>query len=207
MEYKDGAALMGSSYNWESKVEMGKGRSMGVEFMVQKKIGKTTGWLAYTLAKSDRKFPSGSINDGRWFPYKYDRRHNISLTVNHKFSEKIDMGASWEFRTGGTTTIGEQSTIVVRPGDDLTPSLVDYVGQRNNYRMPSSHQLSIGVNFHKKTSHGVRTWNISLFNVYNAMNPTFLFRDAKDENGNRRDVLKKVTILPLIPSVTYTYKF
>lgn len=207
LEYKDGAALMGSSYNWESKVEMGKGRSMGVEFMVQKKIGKTTGWLAYTLAKSDRKFPSGSINDGRWFPYKYDRRHNISLTVNHKFSEKIDMGASWEFRTGGTTTIGEQSTIVVRPGDDLTPSLVDYVGQRNNYRMPSSHQLSIGVNFHKKTSHGVRTWNISLFNVYNAMNPTFLFRDAKDENGNRRDVLKKVTILPLIPSVTYTYKF
>ena len=113
------------------------------------------------------------------------------------------MGISYR----GTTTIGEQSTIVVRPGDDLTPSLVDYVGQRNNYRMPSSHQLSIGVNFHKKTSHGVRTWNISLFNVYNAMNPTFLFRDAKDENGNRRDVLKKVTILPLIPSVTYTYKF
>lgn len=207
LEYKDGAALMGSAYNWESKVEMGKGRSMGVEFMVQKKIGKTTGWLAYTLAKSDRKFPSGSINDGRWFPYKYDRRHNISLTVNHKFSEKIDMGASWEFRTGGTTTIGEQSTIVIRPGNDLTPPLVDYVGQRNNYRMPSSHQLSIGVNFHKKTKHGVRTWNISLFNVYNAMNPTFLFRDPKDENGNRRDVLKKVTILPLIPSVTYTYKF
>lgn len=207
LEYKDGAALMGSAYNWESKVEMGKGRSMGVEFMVQKKIGKTTGWLAYTLAKSDRKFPPGNINDGRWFPYKYDRRHNISLTVNHKFSEKIDMGASWEFRTGGTTTIGEQSTIVVRPGDDLTPPLVDYVGQRNNYRMPSSHQLSIGVNFHKKTKHGVRTWNISLFNVYNAMNPTFLFRDPKDENGNRRDVLKKVTILPLIPSVAYTYKF
>lgn len=207
LEYKDGAALMGSAYNWESKVEMGKGRTMGVEFMAQKKVGNTTGWLAYTLARSDRKFPSGSINDGKWFPYKYDRRHNISLTVNHKFTEKIDIGASWEFHTGGTTTIGRQSTIVVRPGDDFTPPLVDYVAQRNNYRMPSSHQLSVGINFHKKTKHGIRTWNISLYNVYNAMNPTFLFRDTKDENGNRRNVLKKVTILPFIPSVTYTYKF
>lgn len=207
LEYKDGAALMGSAYNWESKVEMGKGRMMGVEFMAQKKVGNTTGWLAYTLARSDRKFPSGSINDGKWFPYKYDRRHNISLTVNHKFTEKIDIGASWEFHTGGTTTIGRQSTIVVRPGDDFTPPLVDYVAQRNNYRMPSSHQLSVGINFHKKTKHGIRTWNISLYNVYNAMNPTFLFRDTKDENGNRRNVLKKVTILPFIPSVTYTYKF
>lgn len=206
LEYKDGASLIGSSHNWMDKVEMGKGRTMGIEFMVQKKTGKFTGWLAYTLAKSERKFSSGSINEGAWFPYKYDRRHNINLTVNHKFSEKIDLGASWEFHTGGTTTIGRQSTIVERPGDDSTPPLVDYVSKRNNYRMPNSHQLSVGVNFHKKTKHGLRTWNISLFNAYNAMNPTFLYRD-RDEDGNRRDVLKKVTILPLIPSVTYTYKF
>lgn len=69
---------------------MGKGRSMGIEFMAQKTLGKTTGWLSYTLSKSDRKFAKGAINNGERFPYKYDRRHNINLTLNHKFSELHD---------------------------------------------------------------------------------------------------------------------
>lgn len=108
LEYKDGVSFFGSSTGWESKVEMGKGRSMGIEFMAQKTLGKTTGWLSYTLAKSDRKFAKGAINNGERFPYKYDRRHNINLTLNHKFSERIDIGASWVFYTGGTSTIPEE---------------------------------------------------------------------------------------------------
>ena len=95
LEYKDGVSFFGSSTGWESKVEMGKGRSMGIEFMAQKTLGKTTGWLSYTLSKSDRKFAKGAINNGERFPYKYDRHHN-NLTLNHKFSER-DIGASWVF--------------------------------------------------------------------------------------------------------------
>ena len=93
-------------------MEMGKGRSAGIEFMAQKTLGRTTGWLSYTLSKSDRQFAKGGINNGERFPYKYDRRHNINLTINHKFNERIDIGASWVFYTGGTSTIPEEKTAV-----------------------------------------------------------------------------------------------
>ncbi|MDR1882105.1 MAG: TonB-dependent receptor [Prevotella sp.] len=216
LEYKDGASFLGSSHNWEDKVETGKGRAMGVEFMLQKKAGKTTGWLACTLARSDRKFSEDGINNGKRFPYRYDRRHHINAVINHKFSDKVDIGASWEFYTGGTTTIAEEKTAIIRPdGDNAlwwgTTSEVNYIDNRNNYRMSGSHRLNVGINFNKKTKRGMRTWNISVYNVYNAMNPTFIYRTTKESengyNGGEKAILKKVTILPFIPSVSYIYKF
>ena len=220
LEYQNGVSFFGSSTNWEEKVEMGKGRSMGMEFMVQKTLGKTTGWLAYTLAKADRQFKNGSINDGERFPYKYDRRHSISLCVNHKFSERIDVGASWIFNSGGTTTMPEQQTVILKP--DGTIVQANYISKRNNFRLPASHRLNIGVNFNKKTKHGMRTWNISLYNAYNSMNPTLVYAKRKDNSyfayvdeygrytggyNSSKLTLKKITLLPIIPSVTYTYKF
>ena len=222
LEYKEGVSFLGSSSGWENKVEMGKGRSMGIEFMAQKTTGKTTGWIAYTLAKSDRKFAIGGINNGERFPYKYDRRHNLSLVVNHKFSNRIDIGASWIFSTGGTATIAEEVTAIIRPGEDAIQQK-DYIEKRNNYRLPTSHRLNIGVNFNKKTKHGVRTWNISLYNAYNAMNPTMIYSNnsggyasyiKNQEDGKvylqyipAKRKITKLTLLPCVPSVTYTYKF
>lgn len=81
-----------------------------------------------------------------------------------------------------------------------------YVEHRNNYRLPSTHRLNIGINFYKKTKRGMRTWNISVYNVYNAMNPTFVYRTMKDNHPSRM-VITKFTLLPVIPSFTYTYKF
>ena len=225
LEYKEGVSFFGSSSGWENKVEMGKGRSAGIEFMAQKTLGATTGWLSYTLSKSDRQFAKGGINNGERFPYKYDRRHNINLTINHKFSERIDIGASWVFYTGGTSTIPEEKTAIIRPSDGTnngygggyidysdsgitspTVGEASYVEHRNNYRLPASHRLNVGVNFNKKTKHGMRTWNISLYNAYNAMNPTFVYRSTS-KNDPYKPIIKKYTILPLIPSFTYTYKF
>lgn len=219
LEYKNGVTFFGSSTNWEDKVEMGNGRSIGVEFMARKTVGKTTGWLAYTLAKSDRQFKNGTINDGKRFPYKYDRRHSISLCINHKFNKRIDVGASWIFNTGGTATIPEQQTVYITP--DGSPQETNYISQRNNYRLPASHRLNLSINFNKKTRHGIRTWNVSLYNVYNAMNPTLVYTERKYESwgyypadgtyvsapGKGKTIIKKLTLLPLIPSVTYTYKF
>ena len=225
LEYKEGVSFFGSSSGWENKVEMGKGRSAGIEFMAQKTLGRTTGWLSYTLSKSDRQFAKGGINNGERFPYKYDRRHNINLTINHKFSDRIDIGASWVFYTGGTSTIPEEKTAVIRPSDGTnngfgggygygdyfdsgitSPTIgeASYVEHRNNYRLPASHRLNVGVNFNKKTKHGMRTWNISLYNAYNAMNPTFVYRSTS-KNDPYKPIIKKYTILPLIPSFTYTY--
>ncbi len=233
LEYQDGVTFLGSSSSWEQKVEMGKGRSAGIEFLAQKTAGKTTGWIAYTLAKSDRTFPNGSINNGKTFPYKYDRRHNINIVLNHKFSDRINIGASWVFSTGGTITVPTEVTELVRPDGQSGTSYGGYAGygntneayyieSRNNFRLPSSHRLNIGVNFNKKTKHGVRTWNISLYNVYMASNPNivyynpakYYYENEMGPDGNRTSVKKfhkpyltKLTIFPFIPSVSYTYRF
>ena len=220
LEYQDGVSFFGTSTNWEEKVEMGEGRSFGLELMAQKTLGKTTGWLAYTLSKTDHRFKSGTINQGRWFPYKYDRRHSISLNLSHKFSDRIDAGASWIFNTGGCITIPEKATIIIRPDGSIEET--GYISRRNNYRLPASHRLNLGVNFNKKTKHGMRTWNISIYNAYNAMNPNIVYSKYKkssylyqpDGNGGfiehkeeGKISIKKLTILPCIPSVTYTYRF
>lgn len=117
---------------------------------------------------------------------------------------------------GGTTTLGEEMTVILNPyhwGNGTAYEETQLIDKRNNYRMPSSHRLNIGVNFRKKKKHGERIWNISIYNIYNAMNPTFVYRDYKEImiNGeyptNDVPVLKKVTIIPIIPSFSYTYKF
>jgi hypothetical protein len=238
IEYKDGATFLGTSHNWEEKVEMGRGRSYGMELMAQKTLGNTTGWIAYTLAKSERKFDKKGINMGAWFPYKYDRRHHINVAVNHKLSERIDISASWEFYTGGVFTVSEEQTSIIIPSyappqDDyifyyhnysfwkgkdsyIGPSVQtdDYIKNRNNYRLPASHCLNLGINFRKKKKHGEQIWNFGIYNAYNAMNPHFIYKTTSSENdGNyggyaeKKPILKKLTIFPFIPSFTYTYKF
>ena len=211
LEYKDGVSFMASSQSWEDNVVMGDGRAYGVEVFIQKTIGKTTGWLGYTLAKSDRVFSNGLINNGERYPYRYDRRHNISLVVNQKLGKKWDLSAVWTFATGGTTTIPERESIVMLP--DGTFTQIDYAPHRNNYRLPPSHRLNIGVNYHKKKRRGESVWNFGVYNAYNRLNPNFVYY-KQDTKGNsdsslytRKSKLKSVTILPIIPSFSYTYNF
>ncbi|MDO4165264.1 MAG: TonB-dependent receptor [Bacteroides sp.] len=219
LEYQEGMSFFGNSTHWEDKVEMGEARSYGVELMAQKTVGKTSGWLAYTLSKTERRFKEGTISQGEWFPYKYDRRHNISLCLNHKFSDRIDVGASWVFYTGGCITVPERSTVTLTPDGYLEER--SYISHRNNYRLPVTHRLNLSINFNKKTKHGMRTWNISVYNAYNALNPNLVYSERQgeqipiyDENGEQigskakeKTVIKKLTFLPFIPSVTYTYRF
>ena len=150
LEYKEGVAFLFDSSGWENKVEVGSGRAMGLELFIEKTMGRTTGWLGYTLAKSDRLFPT--INHGERFPYRYDRRHNINLVVNHKFNEKFDLSATWNYASGGVTTLPERTIVMMSPTGDYRYS--DLVTSRNNYRLPSSHTLNLGFNFHKKHSIG-----------------------------------------------------
>lgn len=212
LEYKDGMSVLITSSGWEDKVAMGQGRAYGMELFIQKKTGNTTGWLGYTLAKSERRFPDGSINRGEWFPFKYDRRHDISLVVNHRFNDRIDISGSWQFFTGGVTTLTTREFTVVDVNYNQREA--DYVSSRGNYRLPPTHNLNIGVNFHKKKRRGERIWNISLYNVYNNMNPDFVYKENTAEYDPatysviREGVrVKKITVLPLLPSFSYTRKF
>lgn len=211
LEYKDGTLMLGTSEGWENRVEMGEGTAKGIEFLVQKTAGKTTGWLAYTLAKTDRIFPDGSINNGERFPYKYDRRHCIDLSVDHRFNKKWGINATWTFATGGTTTVPVRQVAVFSPYGYITDA--QYVDHRNNFRIPPSHRLNIGCNLHKERRRGESIWNFSVYNAYNRMNPNFVFMDYGpdyDNNGNYAGTslkMKKITILPLLPSVSWTRNF
>ena len=103
IEYSEGSSFRDPG-SWESKIEKGgRGRAYGLEFMLKKNSGKTTGWITYTLAKTERQFEN--ISMGNWFPYKYDRRHDISILVNQKFNDRIDAGLTWEFSSGNLFTL------------------------------------------------------------------------------------------------------
>lgn len=217
IEYKAGASFMNSGTGWEDKVAIGRGWAYGVELLIQRSIGKTTGWLGYTWSKSERLFnrPGLELNNGFKFPAKYDRRHDISLAVSHKFSERFDLSGTFIYATGNAGTLALQNySAGVMPGQDFYYNQsLPYVSQRNNYRLPDYMRIDVGVNFHKQLKHGKRTWNISVYNASNQMNP-FLIYTSYDYNYNwitgestMTKSLKKLTIFPILPSISYTYKF
>ena len=217
IEYKDGATFLGSSTGWEDKVAIGKGWAYGVEFLAQKSVGKTTGWIGYTWSKSDRLFNrvGQEINNGEVFPAKYDRRHDLSIVVSHKFSEKFDVAATWVYNTGSNGTLGLQNYMTNQyPGSSFSYfTSVPYISKRNNYRLPDYHRLDLGVNFHKQKKHGIRTWNFSVYNAYFQQNPfLIMIREKYSYNpitgvSTTRKSLNKLTLFPFIPSISYTYKF
>ena len=211
LEYRDGTSFFGNSANWQNNVEMGEGFARGVELFVEKKTGRATGWLGYTLAWSDRRFPDGSINSGEWFPYRYDRRHNVSLVFNYDFGHGLNASATWTFASGNTMTLPERQTAVVTPDGRIVQQ--NYVSGRNNYRLPPSHRLNLGLSWTRYKRRGEAVWDLSVYNVYNSMNPNFVFSDTYtryDSEGNIVDsgiTLQKLTILPFIPSIGWTRSF
>ena len=223
MEYRDGASLMATTSGWEDKVCLGRGWAYGVELLLQRSVGRTTGWIGYTWSKSMRLFdrPGEEINGGRPFPAKYDRRHDISITIAHKLTDNIDISATWVYNTGNCATLAMQY-FQSMPGE-MFPAGGYYYGDnhshvpsRNNYRYDPYHRLDLGVNFHKQKRYGVRTWNISIYNAYNNMNPFIMYPTEEavhnyDGQGNLsvswRKKFVKLTIFPIIPSLTYSYKF
>lgn len=220
VEYKDGASFLGSISGWEDKVCMGRGWAYGVEFLAQKSVGKTTGWVGYTWAKSERLFnrPGEELNYGEVFPTKYDIRNYLSIVVSHKFSKRIDVSATWVYGSGICGTLAMQNYYApTLPGESYSyENSLPYINKRNNFRYPDYQRLDVGINFHKQLKHGIRTWNFSIYNAYNQMNPFLIYPSTKYEyvytdNSTMLQptskVLNKITIFPIIPSVSYSYKF
>lgn len=205
IEYKEGAGFI-STTDWEQNVETdGKGEAYGFEFLLRKNQGKTTGWVGYTLAWTNRQF--SNLNEGKTYPYKYDRRHDLSIVVNHKFNDKIDVGATWVYGSGNTFTapianyyLGEGIGSVFYNTNEYTR-----YSDRNALRMPAYHRLDLGVNFRKQKKWGERIWNVSVYNVYNRKNPYYLYIPSTAQ-GQKKTV-KQVSLFPIIPSVSYVFSF
>lgn len=200
IEYKEGASFL-SGTDWQNNIEKnGKGEAYGAEFLIRKNKGKTTGWIGYTLAWTNREFEN--LNGGEKYSYKYDRRHDISIVLSHKFSDNFDMGLTWVYGTGIAFT-APVSKYQVIDNDGFVQDVTNYT-DRNAERLPGYHRLDLGMNFHKKTSWGKRTWNISVYNAYNRQNPYFLYVSRVEAD---KSVVKQVSLFPIIPSISYIFSF
>ncbi len=210
LEYRDGANYLFGSKNWEDKVIYGEGSSYGAEFFVNKKKGIVTGWVGYTLSYTDRKF--AEINEGKKFPFKYDRRHDISVYANYNIRPQKSFSMVFVLASGNLATIPVNSYQgLLPPNYSLTPRfqsgsyLNDFVNQelvieRNNYRLPLYHRLDLNYQTSKTTKrNNTRTWIFSIYNVYSRLNPFFLYQSE----GR----LKKLTLFPITPSVSYKLDF
>jgi hypothetical protein len=204
--YKAGYSNLVSTEEWQNAVENGgEGESYGMEIFLQKKKGKTTGWIGYSMAWSNRKFEN--INFGEWFPYKYDRRHDFSLVLSHNFNEKWDIGATWVYGTGNALTFPQGIYLGMPQPNGLDNQFsvesVESYGNRNSSRLPSYHRLDFAVNKHSKKQNFQSTWSVGAYNIYNRKNPWFAYLSY--ENNDR--VAKQVSLFPVIPSVSYRIQF
>lgn len=200
IEYKEGASFFGTTQGWENLVEVGNGYSYGTEVLLEKKTGKTTGWIGYTLSWTNRKFEN--LNGGEEFPFRYDRRHDVSFVLTHKFNDRVDIGVVWVYGTGNAISLALQQYNTL---SGLGSSQVNHIEERNGYRMPSYHRLDLGVNLHKEKKWGEATWSFGLYNAYNRQNPFYLDIGYL-QNGNEK-VLKQISLFPVLPSVSYSFKF
>jgi hypothetical protein len=201
IDYLDGANFIGQSTNWEQKVAQGKGWSYGAEFFLQKKKGKYTGWIGYTLSWTNRQFDQ--INFGKVYPYKYDRRHDISFVNLHKISNKADIGITWVYGTGNAISLPLQS-YQAAPGVTWNNMDLQYYTSKNNYRMAPYHRLDFSINRHKKKKWGRVTWSYGVYNVYGRKNPYFLYFS---NNQYQRKTLTQVSLFSFIPTISYNFKF
>ena len=204
--YKAGYSNLESTEPWQNSVETGgEGESYGAELFLQKKKGETTGWIGYTLSWTNRKFDN--INFGEWFPYKYDRRHDFSLVISHKFNEKWDIGATWVYGTGNALTFPQGIYLGMPQSygfqDQISVESVESYGGRNSSRLPAYHRLDFAVNKHSKKRNFESTWTLGAYNIYNRKNPWFAYLDY--ENDTR--AAKQVSLFPIIPSISYRIQF
>ncbi len=221
IEVKGGVPLV-NTRSWEENVERnGIGLSKGIELFIQKIQGNTTGWMSYTFSKSERTFEN--IDDGKAYPFKYDRRHDFSIVLNHRISENVDFSATWIYGTGYPITLHNgvyQAAQPVSGSIDSPNSELFDIGYSDAYlypgknwlRMHDYHRLDLGVNFRKnktgkKGQTLERTWTIGIYNAYNRQNAVFYYFDYKDKDSNNPIVLYQQSGFPFIPSIKYSVKF
>jgi hypothetical protein len=203
IEYKEGESFLGST-DWQNKVETGgRGWSYGSELFLQKKTGKLSGWVGYTLSWTWRQFEN--LNDGLKYPYRYDRRHDVSVVASYDLRKNLTVSFTWVYGTGNAMTFPKNTFNL--PGQwGGVVNYYDY-GQRNSYRMPPYHRMDLGMNKTKKRKWGEETINISVYNAYSRLNPYFIYISNRDRWGNPTRTVNQVSLFPIIPSISYGFKF
>jgi hypothetical protein len=198
--YGFGASVQDVSF--ENSLTTGKGYATGIEFYLQKHVGRFTGWIGYSLSYSERQF--NEINEGNPFPAKYDRRHEANLIASFKPNTRWDFSMAFIYATGNCMTVPVQMYLL---GGNI---LTEY-GKTNAFRMPPYHRMDISAtrNF-KPRGRFESSLNFSVFNVYNRANPFLIYFDIQGDifqNHNLSISAKQISIFPIMPSISWNLKF
>ncbi|RXR23279.1 TonB-dependent receptor [Flavobacterium stagni] len=204
MDYIDGADLIANEAI-EQVILNGEMRSYGLEVLFRKNTGNWTGWIAYTLSKSEQRTPGRAqgetgINNGQWYRSGYDKRHNLALTSTYKYSKKWSFGANFVLQTGQPVTYpnGQYTYLGI-----TVPSY----GTRNENTLPLYHHLDVSATLTPKQTSKKWSgeWVFSIYNLYGRKNAASIsFRQNQDSGQNEA---VRLSIFGLVPSVTYNFKF
>ena len=180
----------------------GRGWSYGAEFFLKKNSGDLQGWLGYTLSRTTRQFPD--LNEGRSFPARFDRRHDVSAVATYRLSDRWTFGGTFVYGTGQAITMPERRYLI--------EGTVSYqYGDRNSFRMEPFHRLDFSATYEGKGKPNRRlksSWTFAIYNVYSRKNPFFYYIDAEGDlfSDNLNLTGKKVSLIPFpVPSVTWNF--
>ncbi len=222
--YKDGASFLSldvdntdteNSMSWQDKITSGTGKSYGAELLIQRKRGKLSGWIGYTLSWTTLQFDE--INFGKPYYARYDRRHDISLVGIYHLNDRITLSATWVYGTGQAITLPLGSYRFINHEPDFnhinsntfpySPTVNEY-GEKNGFRMKPYHRLDVAAQWHKELKRCTKTFEVGLYNAYSRKNPFFYFiSNEQNAQGQFENRLKQISLFPIIPSVSWTYKW
>jgi hypothetical protein len=205
IDYIDGANLIANN-SIERVVLNGEARAYGLELLLRKNEGRFTGWLAYTLSRSEQRTPGRNsqeigINNGDWYKTNFDKPHDVTITGSYDLNENWDLNANFIYQTGLATTFPNAQYEY----EDVN---IPVYGARNEDRLPSYHRFDLSATYYPKKNKGRKlqsSWNFGIYNVYNRQNAySISFRENMDTGRNEA---VRLTLFGIIPSVTYNFKF
>jgi hypothetical protein len=197
IDYRDGADI-NTVPDIESELLFGKGRAYGVELLLKKKSGRLTGWVGYTLSKTERQI--NGINNGLWYNAKQDRTHNLSIVGIYTLSPKWTVSSTFIYTTGNAVTFPT--------GKYVLNGMTTYqYGERNSNRMPATHRLDLSFTYEKQTKRRYHSsWSFGLYNAYGRQNPYSISFTENKDNPQKIDAVQ-TSLFQWVPSVTYNFKF
>jgi hypothetical protein len=197
IDYKNGAQLIANE-NVESQLLYGKGRAYGVELFLKKKVGKFTGWVSYTLSRTELKIDG--IDNDTWYPAKQDRTHDISLVGIYQASRKWTLSATWVYYTGNAVSFPSGKY-------EVDGQTAFYYTERNGYRMPAYHRMDVAATMlGKKHKRFESSWTFSIYNVYGREN-AYSIEFQNDPNDPSKTQAVQYALFRFVPSATYNFKF
>lgn len=205
VDYIDGAQLIANN-NLEQVILNGKGRAYGLELLFRKNTGDLSGWVSYTISRTEQQTPGRTsseigINDGKWYRSSYDKLHNLSLTTTYKWNDKWSFGSIFTLQSGQPTTYPNGQY-------EYQGIIIPSYGLRNENILPTFHHLDISATLTPRKNK-MRKWNsewvFSIYNLYNRKNAASInFRQNSDTATNEA---VKFSIFGILPGITYNFKF